>query len=145
MTLVKKSNMPSLWNEKWLSDFFDTKRFFDSDLLKYDFLPATNITEKEKEFLIELAVPGMAKKDFKIEVENGILTISAEKEEEKEEKDKNYTRREFNYAGFSRSFTLPENSNADKIEANYENGLLKLHVAKKVVNKVPLRKEIAVV
>jgi HSP20 family protein len=148
MTLMKRSTFPTLLNERWLNDFFDTDRFFDSDLLKMASvpqLPLVNIIEEEKEFVVEMAVPGMTKKDFNISVENGVLTISAENKTEKEEVKKNFTRKEFNYNSFSRSFTLPENVNDEKIVANYENGILKLHIGKKMVTKVPPKKEIAVV
>jgi HSP20 family protein len=148
MTLVKKSTFPSLFNERWMNDFFNTNRFFDSDLLKDVTLPAlplVNIMEEEKEFVIEMAVPGMNKKDFNIAVENGVLTISAENKTETEEVKKNFTRKEFSYNTFSRSFTLPENVNEEKIVANYENGLLKLHVGKKTLTQVPPKKAIAVV
>lgn len=146
MTLIKKSTVPSLLSDRWLTDFFDN-RFFDSDWMKMTAnpaLPAVNILETEKEFTVELAAPGMTKKDFEIVVENGILTISAEKKIEQEVKEENYTRREFNYSNFSRSFTLPENVNDEKIMANYEEGLLKLHLMKKVTEKPLLKKEIKV-
>ncbi len=147
MTLMKKSNFPSLVNERWLTDFFDTDRFFDSDLLKLASvppLPLVNILEEEKEFVVEMAAPGMTKKDFNVSVENGMMTISAENKTETEEVKKNFTRKEFSFNSFSRSFTLPENANEDKIDATYENGILKLHIAKKVLTKVPPKKEIAV-
>jgi len=147
MKIMKKSNFPSLLNERWLTDFFDTDRyFFDSDMLKpsVPMLPPVNIFEKENEFVVEVAVPGMEKKDFVIAIENGVLNISAEHKIEKEEKEKDFTRREFNYQSFVRSFTLPENVSDEKIVANYENGILKLQLGKKVLTKVPPRKEIAV-
>lgn len=148
MKLMKKSNFPSLFNERWMTDFFDTDRFFfDSDLLKSNtvpMLPPVNISELEKEFVVEMAAPGMDKKDFVITLENGMLNISAEHKVENEEKEKDFTRREFNYQSFARSFTLPENVSDDKIVANYDNGILKLQLGKKVLTKVPPRKEIAV-
>jgi len=147
MTLVKKSNFPSLLSERWLTDFFDTDRFFDSDLLKMasaPSLPLVNIVEEEKEFIVEMAAPGMNKKDFNIAIENGLLTISAENKVETEEVKKNFTRKEFSFNSFTRSFTLPENVNEEKIEANYENGILKLHLGKKVLTKVPPKKQIAI-
>ncbi|MBL7874062.1 MAG: Hsp20/alpha crystallin family protein [Cyclobacteriaceae bacterium] len=148
MKLMKKSNFPSLFNERWMTDFFDTDRFFfDSDLLKANtvpMLPPVNISELEKEFVVEMAAPGMDKKDFVVTLENGILNISAEHKIENEEKEKDFTRREFNYQSFARSFTLPENVSDDKIVATYENGILKLQLGKKVLTKVPPRKEIAV-
>lgn len=147
MTLLKKSTMPSLLTDRWLTDFVDTSRFFDSDWMKLNAapaLPAVNIKETEKEFMIEMAAPGMTKKDFEISIENGILNISAENKMEKEEKEENYTRREFNYTNFTRSFTLPENINEEKIVANYEDGILKLHLSKKQMTKLPPKKEIMV-
>lgn len=93
-------------------------------------IPAVNIEEEKKEFKISLAVPGMKKDDFKINVEGDMLTISAETKEEKEEKDKKYTRKEYSYSSFSRTFTIPEGTRADKIDARYEDGVLKLVIPK---------------
>src|SRR5690606_32503121 len=106
MALIKRSDWPSLLRDSWLSDFFDGDRFFDSDMMQRT-IPAVNIQEKDDSFEIELAAPGLEKKDFKVTVDRGVLTISAEKEARKEEKEKNYTRKEFNYTTFSRSFALP--------------------------------------
>lgn len=148
MTLMKRPKFPFSWNEKWMTDFFDNGRFFDSDWMKMMAVPtapAVNIIEDEKEYTVELAAPGLTKKDFNIVVENGVLTISAEKELEKEEEKKNYTRKEYSYEEFSRSFTLPENVSEEKIKAHYEDGILKLQLAKKELAKVPPKKEIQVV
>lgn len=137
MTLMKRSSFPSLFNEGWLTDFFDNDRFFDSDLMKrVQAVPAVNVIEKDKEFEIELAAPGLTKKDFNITVENGILTIACEKEFEKEDKEKNFTRKEYSYTNFTRSFTLPENVKTDKLDAKYENGILKMILPKEVEAKV---------
>ena len=144
MNLIKRSDWPSLVNGPWLSAFFDNDRFFDSDWLKKQSLPAVNVKETDKNFEIEVAAPGLSKKDFKITVDNGVLTISSEKKEEKEQKEKDYTRKEFSYSSFSRSFTLPENVNEDDVKANYENGLLKLDVAKKVITQTKDKKAIEV-
>ena len=144
MNLIKRSDWPSLVNGPWLSDFFDNDRFFDSDWLKKQSLPAVNVKETDKNFEIEVAAPGLSKKDFKITVDNGVLTISSEKKEEKEQKEKDYTRKEFSYSSFSRSFTLPENVNEDDVKANYENGLLKLDVAKRVITQTKDKKAIEV-
>ena len=93
--------------------------------------PAVNITEGKSGYNLELAAPGLQKKDFKIDVNGNLLTISAEKEEKKEEKkDEKYTRKEYNYSSFSRSFTLPEEVQQDKIEASYDGGILKLALPK---------------
>jgi len=99
-------------------------------------VPAVNIHESENEFSVQLAVPGMKKSDFNIEVENGVLTISAEKESEKSEENVKYTRKEFSYSSFKRSFTMPESVNPDNISASYENGVLALTLPKKEESKV---------
>jgi HSP20 family protein len=143
MTLVK-SDWPSLVKGSWLSDFFDNDRFFDSDWMKFRSVPAVNVKETDKAFEIEVAAPGLTKKDFNINVENRVLTISSEKKEEKEEKDKGYTRKEFSYASFSRSFTLPENVNENDVNARYEDGLLKLTLVKLALPKEKAKKAIEV-
>lgn len=107
-------------------------------------IPAVNITENKDDYLVSLAVPGMKKDDFKIDVNGNMLTISSEKEETKEEKDKKFTRKEYNYSSFSRSFTLPEEINREKIEANYENGVLKIALPRKEEAKKITAKHIAV-
>lgn len=94
-------------------------------------VPAVNITEDKDGYKVTVAAPGLKKTDFKIDVEGNMLTISSEKEDHKEEKDRHYTRREYSYSSFSRSFTLPENVKQDKIEATYEDGVLKLSLPKK--------------
>lgn len=134
MALIKRSDWPSLLRDSWLSDFFDRDRFFDSDLMQKS-IPAVNIVEQDNAFEIELAAPGLEKKDFKVTVEKGVLTISAEKEMKSEEKENNYTRKEFNYTSFSRSFALPENVSDEDIKGNYQNGVLKLSIKKKTPTK----------
>ena len=107
-------------------------------------IPAVNITELKDEYLVSLAVPGMKKDDFKIDVDGNLLTISSEKEENKEEKDKKFTRKEYNYSSFSRTFTLPEEINKEKIEAKYEEGILKIALPRKEEVKKLTAKYIAV-
>lgn len=146
MSLIKSNGSKAV--RTLLSDFFDTDRFFNDRFFRdfnseKEWIPAVNVVENDKDFGIELSAPGFKKSDFKINVENGILNISAETKKETEEKDKNYTRQEFRYDAFSRSFTLPENASDDKIDAKYEDGILKLSLAKKVIS-APKRKEIAV-
>lgn len=144
MSLVKRSEWPLLGNRTWLSNFIDTDKFFDSDWVKNLSMPAVNVKETEKSYEVELAAPGLSKKDFNVTAEDGTLTISSEKEEEKEEKGKSYTRKEFNYSSFSRSFTLPENANEEDIKAGYEDGILKLSVAKKAISQPKTKKAIEV-
>ncbi|MCH7411351.1 Hsp20/alpha crystallin family protein [Belliella sp. DSM 111904] len=100
--------------------------------------------EGKNDFAIDFAVPGFKKSDFKITAENGILTISAEKQEEKNEEKKHFTRKEFSYESFIRSVQLPENSIPDKIDAKYEDGILKLMLPKKEASVVKEKKEIKV-
>lgn len=96
-----------------------------------DTLPAVNIQENEKDFVLELAIPGKKKEDFNVEIDNNILTVSMETQQEDEQKEDNYTRREFSYTSFRRSFTLPETVNEDKINASYNDGILSFTLPKK--------------
>lgn len=103
--------------------------------------PAVNIHENETAYLMELNVPGRNKEDFKISVENGLLTVSFEKKEENKTENQKVVRREFSYQSFKRSFNLDENIDAENIQAKYENGILVLTLPKKEEAK-PSRKEI---
>lgn len=93
--------------------------------------PKVNITEDAEKFNILLGAPGMQKNDFYVNVEGNVLTISAKKEENKEEKDEKHLRQEYNYSSFSRSFNLPEYTAVDKIEASYADGVLSVILPKK--------------
>ncbi len=139
-------------NENYLPSFFE--RFFNNDLTDWNLtnfsgtntsLPAVNVKETNDEFVIELAAPGMDKKDFKISFRNNVITISSEKEEKKEEKKDNYTRREFSYQSFQRAFTVPENAIlSDKIEATYNNGILEIKLPKREEVKPQPEREIKI-
>jgi HSP20 family protein len=94
-------------------------------------IPSANIKETNENFQIELAVPGLKKEDIKIDLDQDVLTISSEQKEEKTEEKDNYTRREFNYSSFSRSFYLPEIADTDKISAEYKDGVLNILIPKK--------------
>lgn len=132
MTLALKnrnngfSTFNSIFNEILNDDFFTPRTISEK-------LPAVNIKQSEKDFSLELAIPGLGKEDIKISVDQDLLTISSEKKSETEEKEENgtYTRREFSYQSFKRSFTLPESVDSDKIDAKFENGVLFLHLPKK--------------
>ena len=127
MNLIRKQTpfFPSLvddfmnqeWNSKLLSSSISQ--------------PAVNIIEKEKQFEIELAAPGMQKDHFTIEMEEGIFSISANQKEEKTSEKGKFTRREFSYDSFRRSFTLPESVELAKIEANYAEGVLHISLPKR--------------
>ena len=108
-------------------------------------VPAVNITENKEDYKLSVAAPGLKKDDFKIDVEGNMLTISREKEARKEEKDERYTRKEYSYSSFSRSFALPEEVNQEKIEAKYQDGVLKVTLPKKDdVKKLAVSKHIAI-
>ncbi len=94
-------------------------------------VPAVNVVEHKDEYLVTLAVPGMKREDFKVDIDGNLLTISSEKEETKEDKDEKFSRKEYNYSSFCRSFTLPETIMRDKIDAKYEEGILKLILPKR--------------
>ena len=106
-------------------------------------VPAVNIAETENQFHIELAVPGLSKEDLKINLDKNVLSVSAEKKVENAENDKKYSKKEYAYNSFVRSFTLPESADSTNIEAEYTDGILKLYVAKKEEAKTQNR-EIAV-
>jgi HSP20 family protein len=95
-------------------------------------VPAINVNENGNEFRLTVAAPGLEKSDFNIQMIDNMLTISAEKEHQEKELQNGgrYNRREYNYSSWSRSFTMPENCKADKIEANYENGELLIVIPK---------------
>lgn len=131
MSLVRRTGglYPS-----FMEDFFDENwsgqgNGFDTGTR----VPAVNVKEADDNFEIQLTAPGMEKENFKINVENNILSISAETKSGNEEKDENgkYTKREFSFNSFKRSFSLPESDDDEDIKANYENGILKLSIPKK--------------
>jgi HSP20 family protein len=108
-------------------------------------LPAVNIKENTDAFEVEMAAPGMAKDDFKIELNNDLLTISSEKKNESEIKEgETYTRREYSYQSFSRSFNLPKTIDAEKISAKYENGILSITIPKREEAKPKPVKQISI-
>ncbi len=109
-----------------------------------NFMPAVNVAEDEKGFHLELSAPGFKKEDFKLAIEQKVITISGEHKEEKNEESKKFTRKEFNYGTFRRSFTLPETVNEEKIEAKYENGILQITLPKKEEEKSKLMREITI-
>ena len=126
-----QSSLPSL--SSWVDNLFESGMGtgFLSNFNTGMTLPAVNIKENADEFFLEIAVPGMKKSDFNIDVDNKILSISSEREEEHKEKEENYTRREFGYSSFKRTFTLPESIESDKINAKYNDGILKVHLPKR--------------
>ena len=94
-------------------------------------IPAVNITELEKAFEVELAAPGLEKVDFRINVDKNVLSISVEKSDESSVEGKLYSKKEFSYKSFTRSFTLPETVDYSNIDATYESGILNVKIGKK--------------
>lgn len=141
--VMRRETLPSIFN-----DFFKPwDRWFDTNggsMPNMMTVPAVNIVEKQGHYEISLAAPGMKKDDFNIDVEGNLLTISAQTEQRRDEKDERHTRQEFNYASFSRAFTMPDGVMRDKIDAHYENGLLTLTLPKTDEAKKAASKHIAV-
>jgi HSP20 family protein len=148
-TLVKQNSMlfPSL--PSLLEDFFN-RDWTDSSIARRSVaatLPAVNIREDNDQFLLEVAAPGMKRDDFKVELDNSVLTISSDKGENHVEQNgaANYARREFNYQAFQRSFSLPEDKvEGDKIAARYTDGILHISIPKKDEAKLKPIKKITV-
>lgn len=130
-------NFNSIFNDWFTNDYFDKVAVGTS-------VPAVNVKDGKDSISVSIAAPGLKKEDFKISLDNHILTISAEQKSEKEEEeDGKYTRKEYNYSSFSRSFTVPESINKSDIEATYENGELKISLPKREEVKA-ISKEISV-
>ncbi len=127
MSIVKRNSLffPSLMNDFMGPDWFGGTEKYNTSV------PAVNIKDNNEGFELELAVPGMKKDDFTVEIDNDVLTISSEMQSEKEESNDNYTRKEFSYTSFKRAFTLPETVDGSKIDAKYEDGILRLTLPKK--------------
>jgi len=130
MTLIKRN----IHGSPWFNAFFDdeiSRNFVTEGMFSKGTVPAVNIKETDKEFRLELAVPGMKKEDFTIELNGSRLTVNGKKESVEEKTEGNYTQREFNYASFSRSFGLPERKvDLEKINAQYTDGILEIILPK---------------
>ena len=127
MSLVKLSQRPSI--NSLFDDFFTNTEKLDTNYNKHT-TPAVNVKEDEKSFIIELAVPGIKKQDLNIELDNNKLSISNEKESSKLEETEKYTRREFVYSKFQRTFNLPKNVNEKNIAGDYKDGILTVTIPK---------------
>jgi HSP20 family protein len=132
MTLVKFNNnrnnallpgfndvFESIFNDTFLSDRMVTR------------VPAVNISESENNYHVELAAPGLKKEDFKLNLDDNTLTISVEQSSDHQDNQKNYSKREYSYSSFVRSFTLPESADDSQIDATYTDGVLRIDIAKR--------------
>ncbi|MBX7181328.1 MAG: Hsp20/alpha crystallin family protein [Bacteroidia bacterium] len=147
MTLIKVNNptkqfVNPMWNNLF-NDFFTT-RFTGEEHSSH--VPSVNIVEDKNLYEIHVSAPGFNKDNFKIEVEQNVLSISGEYKTENTENnsERKYTRKEFSYGSFKRSWTLPENIETESIKASYENGILNVEIPKKVQEPVKTTREIKV-
>lgn len=148
-TLAKRvERMPSLfedffnpWND-WFNGGSPGRMMLPGGTMN---IPAVNITEGKDDYLVSMAAPGLKKDDFKIKLEGNLLTISSEKEDQSEENEDKFTRKEYSYSSFERCFTLPDEVNTDKIDAKYQDGVLNVVLQKKEeAKKMSISKQIAV-
>lgn len=142
MNLIRFNQHPVSLLSELLEDF--DMNFFTRNPETRGMVPAVNIRESEDNFVLDVAAPGMKKEDFKINLDNNVLTISSEQKNENEEKNEKYTRKEFFYNAFSRSFTLPKTIDLDKIRADYKDGVLSVSLPKREDAKVAVNREIAI-
>jgi HSP20 family protein len=132
--------LPSFTDDIFGKDFLAD--FFDSSVNKT--IPEVNVLENKDEFKIEVAAPGLSKNDFKIDLDNNVLTISSEKEAKKEDEGEQYVRREFSYSSFKRSFSLPDSIDQDKIKATHKDGILNVIIPKREEAKEKPAKQIKI-
>ncbi|PVX49383.1 heat shock protein Hsp20 [Balneicella halophila] len=147
MSIVRwnKNDFFPEFNSIW-DDFFN-KDFFNKGMELGTTIPAVNVSETEKNFELEVAVPGHKKEDFKIDMENDVLTISSETKKEHEETEgdeKKVTRREYSYSSFRRSFQLPQDVDQENIKASYNDGILKIELPKQELNKLENKRQIEI-
>jgi HSP20 family protein len=145
MAIIKSSNQLPVFGS-FFSDFMDNNNnFWGNNLYSQNSMPAVNIKEKENEYKIEVAAPGIPKDHIKVHVENNILTIEGENSYKNEEKeDGQYTRREFSQEAFMRKFTLPQSADANSIHAKFTDGILNINIPKKEESKKAAHKEIKI-
>lgn len=140
MLTVKRrpSGIPTMFN------MFDDIINANVGAFRGSFMPSVNVAEHDKGFSLELAAPGFDKGDFDVHVEKDVLRITGKKETKEEVKEKNYTRREFSFGSFERSFNLPETVDGDSIVATYSNGILHIELPLKAADKVETKKQIEI-
>jgi len=137
-TFTRKSFRPFYMSNLFDDDFFPVFQNRTSSM------PAVNIREDDEKYSLELAVPGMDRKDLKIDINEDVLTISSESKHESEENSDGYKRKEFSYSSFCRSFYIPENVNRDKIEASYKDGILTVGLPKQEEEKSKITRQISI-
>ena len=127
MNLIRKQNT---WYPSIIDDFFNAN--WNIEVPNYSHsLPAVNIKEADKEFTLQIASPGLTKEDFEVSFEDNVLSIEVIKKNDVKENNNDFTRFEFDYNSFKRSFTIPESVEINKIEASYLNGILNIILPKK--------------
>jgi len=131
-TLVKSKKTRYPWLGPEFSNFFDKDDFFNDRFWHKNVMaqPAMNVREIDDYYLVELAAPGLTKKDFEITIDNGYLKIFVEKTSKMEDEKNDYTRKEFNYNSFERTLLLPEDIIEEEVRAKYESGILKFKLSK---------------
>ena len=137
-TIARRNFRPFYMGSIFDDDFFPVMSKSTSSM------PAVNIKEDDKRFILDLAVPGIDRKDLKIDINEDLLTISSETKNESEENRDGYKRKEFSYSSFCRSFQIPENVNRDKIEANYKDGILSVALPKLTEEKSKISRQVKI-
>ncbi len=144
MSIVKFSHPhPYVFDRFFNNPFLDWAQHEQKDVCKHT-VPSVNIRDEKEAFHIDMAAPGLKKENFKIEIEKDILSISSEVEQSDETHADNFTRKEFSFQAFNRSFTLPETADKSKIHAKYEDGILNIVIPKKEEQKEDDKKQISI-
>jgi len=143
MTLIRRVNNNYPLFNNWMEDLIGAVDNGISNRFRTN-VPAVNIAETDNSFEISFAAPGLQKNDFSINLENDVLTVKSEKETNQNESSTNYTRKEFNFSSFQRSFTLPETADGESIKAEYLNGILNIEIPKKEEAKAKPAREIVI-
>ena len=131
---INRNYVPAYWDDFFNDSFYNSRNNYSSK----GWNPSVNVTESDLNYLIEVAVPGVSRKELNINIEDDVLSISSERKEKKEKNETRYLRREFSHSTFKRSFTLPETIDTDKVSARHEDGILIVELPKKeeVVQKI---------
>ncbi|HUX55627.1 MAG TPA: Hsp20/alpha crystallin family protein [Bacteroidales bacterium] len=137
-TITKRNFRPF-----YMSNFFDND-FFPAVSSRTSSSPAVNIREDEKNYFLELAIPGNDKKDLKIDINEDVITVSSEIKNESEEDNNGYKRKEFSYSSFCRSFFIPENVTREQIAANYKDGILLVELPKQEEDKTKISRQVTI-